>query len=135
MFTDNKRNTRKRCEICSNLTIKHLNDVNDTALVFLLLTLKIFHTFFLLTLKKQIFVRNCILYKALHNFSFCWQCVNYNYIFLRIIFQLFFCYCCVNVRVCLFSANNSSIQIMAISLMYQCIFNRKHGIFHNHIFL
>ena len=134
MFTDNKRNTRKRCEICSNLTIKHLNDVNDTALVFLLLPLKIFHTFFLLTLKKQMLVGNCILYKALHNFSFCWQCVNYNYIFLRVIFSCFFVIV-VWMCVCLFSTDNSSIQIMAIFLIYQCIFNRKHGIFHNHIFL
>ena len=42
-------NTRKRCEICSKLTIKtpeHQNDVIDVVLVFLLLTLNIFRTFF-----------------------------------------------------------------------------------------
>ena len=33
-----------RCEICLKLTIKHQNDVNDV-LVFLLLTLNIFHNF------------------------------------------------------------------------------------------
>ena len=36
----------KRCEICSKLTIKHQNNAIDVALVFLLLTLNIFHTFF-----------------------------------------------------------------------------------------
>ena len=39
------RNTRKSCEICSKLTI-HQNDVVDVVLVFQLLTLIIFHTFF-----------------------------------------------------------------------------------------
>ena len=40
-------NNRKRCEICSNLTIKtHQNDVIDIVLVSLLLTLNIFHNFF-----------------------------------------------------------------------------------------
>ena len=42
LFKINKRNTRKRCEICSKLTIKTL----DTALVFLLLTFSISHTCF-----------------------------------------------------------------------------------------
>ena len=44
---NNNKNTRKRCEICSKLTIKHQNDndVNDVT-VFLLLTLNIFYTFF-----------------------------------------------------------------------------------------
>ena len=37
------RSTRKRCEICSKLTIKTPEDVLDVVLVFLLLTLKIFH--------------------------------------------------------------------------------------------
>ena len=41
----NNRNTRKRCEICSKLTIKTL-DVTDVVQVFLLLTLNVFHTFF-----------------------------------------------------------------------------------------
>ena len=36
------RNTRKRCEICSKLTNKNVIDV---VLVFLLLTLNIFHNF------------------------------------------------------------------------------------------
>ena len=38
------RNTRTRCEICSNLTIN--NDTNGVAPVSLLLTLNIFHTLF-----------------------------------------------------------------------------------------
>ena len=46
LFKFNNRNTRKRCEICSKLTIKIPNDVNDVVLVFLLLTLNIFRTFF-----------------------------------------------------------------------------------------
>ena len=37
LFKVNYRNTRKSCEIC---------DVSDVVLVFLLLTLNIFHTFF-----------------------------------------------------------------------------------------
>ena len=44
-FKFNNRSIRKRCEICSKLTIKHQNNVNDAVLVFLLLTLNIFHTF------------------------------------------------------------------------------------------
>ena len=49
MFKVNNKNTRSRCEICSKLTIKtperrHENDVNGFVLVFLLLTLNIFHT-------------------------------------------------------------------------------------------
>ena len=39
------RNTRKKCEIYSKLPINNKN-VNDVVLVFLLLTLNIFHTFF-----------------------------------------------------------------------------------------
>ena len=46
MFKANNRNTRKSCEICSKLTIEHQNDVIDVVLVFLLLTLTIFHSFF-----------------------------------------------------------------------------------------
>ena len=46
LFKLNNRNTRKRCEICSKLTIKTPDDVIDVVLVFLLLTLNIFHTFF-----------------------------------------------------------------------------------------
>ena len=42
----NIRNNKKSCEICSKLTLKHQNNVTDVVLVFLLLTLKIFHTFF-----------------------------------------------------------------------------------------
>ena len=42
----NKRNTRKRYEICSKLKINIPGDVTDLALVFLLLTLNIFLTFF-----------------------------------------------------------------------------------------
>ena len=42
----NNRNTTKGCETCSKLTQKRQNDVNDIVLVFLLLTLNIFHTFF-----------------------------------------------------------------------------------------
>ena len=41
------RNTRKRCDICSKLTIKNAErrHVNDVVLMFLLLTLNIFYTF------------------------------------------------------------------------------------------
>ena len=35
----------KKCEICSKLTIKHQNNVIDVILMFLLLTMNIFHTF------------------------------------------------------------------------------------------
>ena len=41
LFKANNRNTRKRCEICSKLTIK-----TSEQLVFLLLTLNVFHTCF-----------------------------------------------------------------------------------------
>ena len=46
LFKVKNRNTRKRCETCSKLTIKHQNGFNDIVLVFLLLTLNIFHTIF-----------------------------------------------------------------------------------------
>ena len=36
------KNTRKRCELCSNLTKKYQSDVNGVVLVFLSLTLNIF---------------------------------------------------------------------------------------------
>ena len=39
------RDTRKGCETCSKLTVRHQNDVNNVVLVFLLLTLNIFQTF------------------------------------------------------------------------------------------
>ena len=42
----NIKNTRKRCEICSMSTIKQQNDGIVLVLVFLLLILNIFHTFF-----------------------------------------------------------------------------------------
>ena len=46
----NDRDTRKKCEICSKLTIKTVEQRQttsvDVVLVFLLLTLNIFHTFF-----------------------------------------------------------------------------------------
>ena len=44
----NNRNNRKRCEICSKFTVKKKQQKNviDVALVFLLLTLNIFHTFY-----------------------------------------------------------------------------------------
>ena len=45
LFKVNNRNYRKRREICSKLIIKTL-DVIDVALVFLLITLNIFHIFF-----------------------------------------------------------------------------------------
>ena len=41
-----KETLKKQCEICLKLTIKHQNDVLDVVLVFLLLTLNIFHNFF-----------------------------------------------------------------------------------------
>ena len=40
------KHTRKKCEICLKLTMKHQTNVSDIVLVFLLLTLNIFHTFF-----------------------------------------------------------------------------------------
>ena len=43
LFKVNNRNTRKKCEICSNLAIKTPDAV---VLVFFLLTFNIFHTFF-----------------------------------------------------------------------------------------
>ena len=56
VFIVNNRNTRKRCEIRSNLTIKRPDWRHDGALMFLLLTLNIFYTLFLvfllLTLNK-----------------------------------------------------------------------------------
>ena len=42
----NKRNTRRRCENNQSLRQKHQNDVSDVVLIFLLLTLNIFHIFF-----------------------------------------------------------------------------------------
>ena len=56
MFKVNSRNTRTRCEICSKLTIK--TPERRVVLVFLLLTLNIFHilffVFLLLTLNRKI---------------------------------------------------------------------------------
>ena len=46
LLKDSNKNTRKRCEICSKLTVKTLEQLIDVILVFLLLTLNIFHTFF-----------------------------------------------------------------------------------------
>ena len=46
LFKVNIRNTRKKCKICSKLTIKHQNNVNDIVLVILLL---IFFLLLLLT--------------------------------------------------------------------------------------
>ena len=40
------RETGKRCEICSKLTMKTPERCHDVILVFLVLTLNIFHTFF-----------------------------------------------------------------------------------------
>ena len=45
LFKVNNRNTRKKCEICSNLQQRHQNDVMKDILVSLLLTLNILHTF------------------------------------------------------------------------------------------
>ena len=45
MYKVNNRNTRKRCEIRSRLTMKSQNDVIDVVLVSLLLTFNIFHFF------------------------------------------------------------------------------------------
>ena len=46
LFKVTNRNTGKRCEICSRLTIKTLQRVIDVVLVFLLLTLNIFPALF-----------------------------------------------------------------------------------------
>ena len=40
-FKVNNRRTRKRCEICSKLTLKHQNDVSDVLLFLLLILLTI----------------------------------------------------------------------------------------------
>ena len=50
LFNINNRNTKKRCEICSKLTIKTSNDVSDVALVSLLLTLNKFYTLLFVSL-------------------------------------------------------------------------------------
>ena len=44
MFKDKNKNSRKSLNIYSQLTKKHQKEVNDEVLVFLLLTLHIFHT-------------------------------------------------------------------------------------------
>ena len=44
MFKVNNRKNRKRCEICSKLTIKTPEDTIGVVLVSLLLTLNLFHT-------------------------------------------------------------------------------------------
>ena len=46
LFKANNRNTRKRCEMCSKIIIKTQKDVIDVILMFLLLTVNIFHRFF-----------------------------------------------------------------------------------------
>ena len=46
LFKVNKRNPRKKYEICSKLTNKDLNDANGVVLVPLLLTSNIFQTLF-----------------------------------------------------------------------------------------
>ena len=46
LFKVNNTNTRTRLEICSKLK-RHQNDIDDIVLVFLLLTVNIYHTFFL----------------------------------------------------------------------------------------
>ena len=46
MFKISNRNTGKKCEICSKLTIKIPAHAIGVVLVSLLLTLNIFHTFF-----------------------------------------------------------------------------------------
>ena len=40
------RNTKKRCNICSKLTVRDQNDVNDAILASLLASFNIFSTFF-----------------------------------------------------------------------------------------
>ena len=45
-FKVNNGNTRTMCEICSDLTIRHQNDVIEVLLVLLLLTLNGFHILF-----------------------------------------------------------------------------------------
>ena len=71
LFKVNNRNTREMCQICSKLTIKKPDDVNDLVLMSLLLPLNIFHIIFcrfhcwLLTLKCLvgcflIFVTKCV---------------------------------------------------------------------------
>ena len=45
-FKVNDRSTRKRCSEMFKVNNKHQNDVNDVALMFLILTLNRFDTFF-----------------------------------------------------------------------------------------
>ena len=56
MAQNDAKNTRKRCEICSKLTMKTPEDVIEVVLVFLMLTLNIishlFLVFLLLTLNE-----------------------------------------------------------------------------------
>ena len=56
LLSVNNRDTRKGCEICSKLKIKKArqNNVNEVALMFLSLTLNIFHFFFFFFLGKLV---------------------------------------------------------------------------------
>ena len=52
MFKVNNRNTRRRCEMCSKLTIKkHQNDITDVVMVYLL-SLNIFNMHFIASIAK-----------------------------------------------------------------------------------
>ena len=46
LFKVNNIDTRIRCKICTNLSMKTKNGVNDVILMYLSLTVNIFHTFF-----------------------------------------------------------------------------------------
>ena len=66
LFKAYNRNTWKRCEICSELTIKHKNDVSrsrDLIINFEHIS-QIFLVFLLLTLKKQMIARLPQVYKV-----------------------------------------------------------------------
>ena len=51
LFKVNGRNTRKRCEICSKLTIKTQNGVSDVVLVFFIVTSEHISHLFLVSLQ------------------------------------------------------------------------------------
>ena len=55
MLKVNNRSSRERCKICSKLTLRHQDYVNDVILVSLLLTLNIFVLFLLMTLNMYMF--------------------------------------------------------------------------------
>ena len=64
LFKFNNKNSRKRCEICSKLTIKTPENVIEVVLLFFCVNFEyishLFLVFLLLTLKKEILTRGMI---------------------------------------------------------------------------